>query len=95
MTDTNELRKTRSALCNLTNRPLKRGISVISGGSELKSGDGHGRKVDIQFGDTKFARKVCLFKGANFGIDGNEKGFPLPQGKEPCGSLSSNSKVDK
>ncbi|XP_062098894.1 LOW QUALITY PROTEIN: uncharacterized protein LOC133804763 [Humulus lupulus] len=91
MSDTNELRKTRSALCNLTNRPLKRGISVISGGSELKSGDGYGRKVDIQIGDSKFAKKVCLFKGADFEVDGNEKGLPVPKGKEPHGSSSSNS----
>ncbi|KAM6563788.1 hypothetical protein CsatB_023786 [Cannabis sativa] len=91
MSDTNEFRKTRSALCNMTNRALKRGISVISGGSELKSGDGYGRKVDIQIEDSKLAKKVCLFKGTDFGVDDNEKGLPLHKGKGPCGSSSSKS----
>lgn len=76
--------KTRSALGDLTNRPLKRGFSKISADSDAKSGDGNGGNVGSRDGGLrKFAKKVSLgdenLVGEKLGEDCNPKGVSSPK----------------
>lgn len=84
--------ETRPVLGDLTNRPVKRGFSVILGDN---SGDGYCEDVDVKGGDSKFfPKKVCLGVEnlvrekcrAKFGVDSNEKGLTLSKDRQACGS---------
>lgn len=102
MSDTSEFHKTRPALGDLTNRPVKRGVSIILGDSGLKSGDGYSKNIDARIADSKFAKKPCLGvenflqeKCSNeFVVDVNEKGLSLSKDKQPCVSSSTSSETD-
>jgi hypothetical protein len=71
--------KTRPALADVTNR--KRGFSLVSGDKGINHGDGYGKNVGGEDGESKFANQVCLgvenlvqekFE-TKFGVDGSEK----------------------
>ncbi|PRQ48828.1 hypothetical protein RchiOBHm_Chr2g0115081 [Rosa chinensis] len=77
--------KTRSALGDLTNRPLKRGFLKISADSEPKSGDGYGGNVGCRDGvSRKLAKQVSLgdenMVREKLGEDCNPKGLSSPKG---------------
>lgn len=50
----------RSVLGDVTNRPLKRGISSVSGGLGLKSRDGKQIREKDEDENSRFAKQVCL-----------------------------------
>ncbi|XP_031283091.1 uncharacterized protein LOC116141744 [Pistacia vera] len=76
---TDGLRPNRPALGDVTNRPVKRAVSLISGDLGPKSGDSEN-------GNSGFAKKVCLqvenlvkemSKNKKSGVDNSEKGVSL------------------
>lgn len=78
--------KSRPALGDLTNRPLKRGFLKISAGSDPKSGDGYAENVASRDGVShKCAKKVSLGDGnlirEKLGEDCNPKALSSPKGR--------------
>ncbi|VVB18088.1 unnamed protein product [Arabis nemorensis] len=53
-------KKTRLALCDMTNVPSKRGISSILSDLLLKSGDDTGKTVAREGSGVKFSKRLCL-----------------------------------
>ncbi|PON55009.1 DNA-directed RNA polymerase subunit beta [Parasponia andersonii] len=102
MSDSSGFHKTRPALGDLTNRPAKRGFSMILGDSGLKSRDGYCNNVDGPIGDSKFAKQPRLGVedflrekcSTDVGVDGNEKGLFLADDKQSSGSSSTSSDTD-
>ncbi|KDP46863.1 hypothetical protein JCGZ_24072 [Jatropha curcas] len=99
---TDEVSKTRAVLGDLTNRPEKREFSSILGGSELKSGDGCGKKIVYEDGDSCFAKRVCLGVESSvkekcktkFGVDKSDEKDLLTEAKQPCVSSPIDSDID-
>ncbi|KAH7520619.1 hypothetical protein FEM48_Zijuj08G0164200 [Ziziphus jujuba var. spinosa] len=94
--------KTRPVLGDLTNRLVKRGFSTVFGDSGLESKDGYGKNVDVQDGDSRFTKQVCLGVEnlvrdkcqAKFGEDKSEKGFNFSKETHAYGSSSTSSDAD-
>ncbi|KAI4317246.1 hypothetical protein L6164_025134 [Bauhinia variegata] len=85
--------KTRPVLADVTNRPGKRAISLISDDSASKSGRGHS-KTDADDGDSHFTKQVCLGvdnlvkeRCKSFGVNCNDKILSLRKSKQACGFL--------
>ncbi|EEF29244.1 hypothetical protein RCOM_0662170 [Ricinus communis] len=57
---TDEVPKVRAVLGDVTNLPVKRGISLISDDLGLKSRDRNGKKVILEDGNSRFGKQVCL-----------------------------------
>ncbi|KAF3441038.1 hypothetical protein FNV43_RR19324 [Rhamnella rubrinervis] len=91
--------KTRPVLGDLTNRPVKRGFSMILGD---KPGDGYCKNLNVQDGHPQFPKKVCLGVEnlvrekcqSKFGVDSNEKGSNFSEDRQACGSSATSSGDD-
>ncbi|EXB53879.1 hypothetical protein L484_001966 [Morus notabilis] len=84
------LHRTRPALGDLTNRPIKRGFSALLGDPGVKSGDGYVKNVGGDNADSQFAKQVRL------GVEKflREQGLTLTKDKQPCGSSSTYTETD-
>ncbi|KAK9272984.1 hypothetical protein L1049_003364 [Liquidambar formosana] len=99
---TDGFRKTRPVLGDVTNRQVKRAFSVVSGNLAIKTGDGYGENVDDRWGDSQFAKQVCLEVEnlvkekcrSKCLMSGSEKGWSSLKGKQSSDSLLCASRVD-
>lgn len=92
--NTNSLGNIRTALGDLTNRPLKKGFSLTLGDS--KSVDGFNKKENKQESDSQFAKQVCQ-KAENmireksmteFGVETDENSLSILKDKQVCHLLN-------
>ncbi|XP_059624297.1 uncharacterized protein LOC132267219 [Cornus florida] len=92
-----EFQKNRPVLGDITNRPGKRGLLLISGNSGIKSGDGVHKIVDDKEGDSEFANQVCLGVDnvvnekcrSNCVVDDNQMGKRACVSPRPCSEINS------
>lgn len=96
---TNNPGKKRLVFADLTNRPLKKGSSMILGDYGIKSVDGYNKNENNQETDSQFADRVCLKvenmvreKGkTKFGVDSDENSSSLSKDKQVSQSLRTSS----
>ncbi|KAF8411490.1 hypothetical protein HHK36_004042 [Tetracentron sinense] len=94
---TNRFLESRPALANVTNQLGKRGFLLVSGNSNLESGNGYQKIVEDKAGDSQVVLQACsgaenLVKGKGkleCIEDCNGKGLFSLNAKRLCGSLSS------